>query len=271
MPEGSKFQSKAIPSAIDQALENLRSAMQAALADEQRRDQLTGLPNDQALTAWIQDQIDAGEGFWIAFIEIDRFKGINDKFGYEDADLLLIRLADQLRRAAADFFVHAPTPFRAHGDEFYLAGVLPQGSPEQVSKEYACVADRLNQILGNIGSIRIGVHEKSDPISCTVSIGWLVSDDLQENLTARRVRNSLELAMSRAKVRRNTSERFHSDHCRLETLDGRADCGACGSKYSLTIKVELASEADLFCPHCGEKGTRPYSLRVANQIVVTGV
>ena len=271
MPEEIKVLRKAIPSSIDQALEDLRTVMQAALADEQRRDQLTGLPNDHALTAWIQDQIDAGEGFWIAFIEIDRFKSINDKFGYDDADLLLIRLADQLRRAAADFFVHAPTPFRAHGDEFYLAGILPQGSTEQLQNEYACIAERLNQILGNIGAIRIGVHEKSDPITCTVSIGWLVSDDLQDNLTARRVRNSLELAMSRAKVQRNTSERFLPELCRVETLDGRSDCGVCGSKYSVTIKVDLASEADLFCPHCGEKGTRPYSLRAANQIVVTGV
>lgn len=51
-----------------------------------------------------------------------RFKEINDIFGYTNADTLLKRIAEQL--TTSSFFPHGVAAFRAHGDEFYLAGAL---------------------------------------------------------------------------------------------------------------------------------------------------
>lgn len=270
MPDAGKALGKGMPSAVDKALENLRSTMVQALIEEQRRDQLTGLANDHALAAWIQDRIDGGERFWIAFIEVDRFKNINDKFGYDNADLLLIRIAEQLRRSSADHFTTPTTPFRAHGDEFFLAGMLPAENSETLIAEVKAVSDRLELILKNVASVRISVRDKAEPILGTVSIGWLVSDDLQSaDLTGRSVRHSLELTTSRAKLTRNASVRFQPEFRHIETTDGRSDCGVCESKYSVTVKVDQVREEDLYCPNCGERGHRPHSLR-PNQIVVAG-
>ena len=108
---------------IDEALRALREVVAEVVRDEQLRDQLTKLGNDHALTEWIKTTMARQTPFWIAFLEVDRFKEINDVFGYTNADTLLKRIAEQLTTASS-YFPQGVTAFRAHGDEFYLAGAL---------------------------------------------------------------------------------------------------------------------------------------------------
>jgi len=98
---------------IEQALEQLRAVIRRTVRAEQLIDQLTKLANDDALNEWIQSQIEQGSAFWLAFIEVDRFKSVNDEFGYDDADELLRRVAVQLKNAAVNFFIMPATAFRA--------------------------------------------------------------------------------------------------------------------------------------------------------------
>ena len=105
---------------IDKTIDDLRTLIERAVRDEQLRHQLTGLPNASALDEHVQRAIDEGESFWLAFIEIDKFKTINDRFGYQRADALLCEVAGALEQAAPRFFADQATAFHAHGDEFYV-------------------------------------------------------------------------------------------------------------------------------------------------------
>lgn len=71
---------------------------------------------------WLDEQIEEGTPFFIGFLEVDRFKAVNDKFGYQNADEFLRKLAEVLSSSAQEHATLECVAFRAHGDEFYLAG-----------------------------------------------------------------------------------------------------------------------------------------------------
>jgi len=71
--------------AIDDALTDLKDLIEMRVRREQRVDQLNGLPNNVALDARVHEVITVGCPYWIAFVEVDRFKSINDQFGYSAA------------------------------------------------------------------------------------------------------------------------------------------------------------------------------------------
>ncbi len=83
-------------------------------------DTLTGLPNRSQLEEWVRVAIQHGlhgkEAFALMFIDLDRFKDINDSLGHSIGDALLIELAQRLRRAVRDEDMVA----RLGGDEFVI-------------------------------------------------------------------------------------------------------------------------------------------------------
>lgn len=242
---------------IDRALEELRAVIRSTVRAEQLVDQLTKLSNDDALNEWIQTMIDDGKDFWLAFVEVDRFKSINDEFGYDDADELLRRIAGQLKNAAANFFAVQATPFRAHGDEFFVGG----------AGDVAAVDGALDQIRRSIAALRVVVPGKSKPMSCTVSIGWASSPDAPsagKNLTRRRVRDILEVTVAEAKRERNRVLRYDPSMGKRGARDGRADCGACCTKFTISIAMDDDRSGKLHCPNCGQPVERPVSLLPAS-------
>lgn len=251
-----------VSTAVEEALTNLKGAVLGAIRAEQLRDRLTNLANDEALTEWTQNVIDEGVEFWAAFIEVDRFKSINDKFGYDDADILLQRIGRQLHVAAADFFPSGAVPVRAHGDEFFLVGNL-----QPTLFNDSALAEALDNVRRSISAIRVKHRENPEPMCCTVSIGWLLSSDaleLKSGLTTRSVRGALELAVAKAKSTRDCVVRFVPSMTRSEVADGRADCSKCGAKFSLTIPLPYLSTEDLWCPSCGTRLGRPVALQGPN-------
>lgn len=240
---------------VDKALEALRDVVERALRAEQLRDRLTKLPNDESLTEWLQERVDEkNTRFWVAFVEVDRFKSINDKYGYESADELLRRIAERLRLAARDYFPTETTPFRAHGDEFFLAGPLANMGIEDVHES-------LDRVRGEIEALRVEVREK-DPMRCTVSIGWLALEDsmLEGGLAARRVRSQLEATVDEAKVERNRVVKFSPGMDKRRSCEGRADCPACRAKIVVTVPIDTLKDGPLRCPNCGEAVDRPLSM-----------
>ncbi|MGC4067957.1 MAG: GGDEF domain-containing protein [Polyangiaceae bacterium] len=74
---------------LDAALDELRRQIEALVREEQLRDQLTGLGNAQALSETLKTALESDVSFWLAFLDVDYFKRINDKYGYQLADGLL--------------------------------------------------------------------------------------------------------------------------------------------------------------------------------------
>lgn len=106
-------------------------------------DDLTGLPNRRAFEQYMQFEMARarrqGQGGTLAFIDIDRFKAINDRFGHAAGDAVLCQLALRLRPAAraADFVA------RLHGDEFVLA--LSGATPEQAESRLTDLTARIER------------------------------------------------------------------------------------------------------------------------------
>jgi diguanylate cyclase (GGDEF)-like protein/PAS domain S-box-containing protein len=94
------------------------------LAHQATHDALTGLPNRTLLEdRMVQARSSArrhGEILAAFFVDIDRFKAVNDTYGHAAGDLFLIEAADRLRRAARV----DDTVARLGGDEFVVVACL---------------------------------------------------------------------------------------------------------------------------------------------------
>src|SRR5690625_4015227 len=80
-------------------------------------DPLTTLPNRNALSEWINNgSVKAGDSITVLFLDIDRFKAINDNFGHRTGDIVLKEVAKRLQNClrSSDFIV------RQGGDEFII-------------------------------------------------------------------------------------------------------------------------------------------------------
>ena len=84
------------------------------------RDALTGLPNrlllHERLTQAISKAKRSGQRVGVLFIDLDRFKNVNDTLGHRIGDELLKRVTAALERAARDRPAGAAGRRRVHGD-----------------------------------------------------------------------------------------------------------------------------------------------------------
>ena len=84
-------------------------------------DSLTGLPNRAMFTQLLQAEIDSSisgkqHSFAVLFLDLDRFKNINDSLGHTHGDLLLVAFAERLERTLRP----VDTLARFGGDEFAI-------------------------------------------------------------------------------------------------------------------------------------------------------
>ena len=114
------------------------------LHNEAYHDGLTGLPNRQYLNEKLQQilQLSAdkdAEAFAVMFLDLDRFKLINDSFGHIKGDQLLLKVATLLNEWArpGDFVC------RFGGDEFIIV-MQHMESPETIIEEIQLLHERLN-------------------------------------------------------------------------------------------------------------------------------
>lgn len=97
------------------------------------RDALTGLPNRHVLRGQMERMMhesdEQGTGFALCFLDLDEFKAVNDRFGHDAGDQLLIQFAERLEHSLRQ----SDIAVRLGGDEFVilLSGVanLEQAQP----------------------------------------------------------------------------------------------------------------------------------------------
>ncbi|CAD5375177.1 Bifunctional diguanylate cyclase/phosphodiesterase [Rubrivivax sp. A210] len=114
-------------------------------------DQLTGLPNRAHLKERFDYALNLaehhGQPLAVVFLDIDRFKDINDSLGHDVGDQLLVEVARRL----AEGMRASDTVSRLGGDEFIL--VLPQTDADGAAR----TATRLLQAIAR--PVRLGSHE----------------------------------------------------------------------------------------------------------------
>lgn len=119
-------------------------------------DPLTLLPNRWALDAALEQAIArarrADKMVAIGMLDLDDFKPINDRYGHDAGDRLLVELSRRLKAnlREADFLA------RLGGDEFVV--VLEEFDGQQPMRQLAAVLDRLHQAVESSFEISAGTH-----------------------------------------------------------------------------------------------------------------
>lgn len=88
--------------------------LEQALESAERRDPLTRLFNRREAVQQLERQLPAANDFSLLLVNIDRFRNINQRYGYKKGDEVLIHLA----QALSDWSQHIV--FRWDGEEFLL-------------------------------------------------------------------------------------------------------------------------------------------------------
>ncbi|MGK5444495.1 GGDEF domain-containing response regulator [Micromonospora sp. URMC 105] len=88
---------------------------------------LTGLPGNSRIRREISDRVRSGVDYAVGYIDIDRFKSVNDRYGFVRGDEFISALARSLHRAVVS--IGLPPAFLGHvgGDDFVVVC-----TPEQV-------------------------------------------------------------------------------------------------------------------------------------------
>lgn len=146
-----------------------RRALENRLKRQANRDSLTGLPNRRYFLEQIRDAVmnDTPAPVAVVFLDLDDFKVVNDSLGHSAGDLLLIAVAQRLKR----FLQSGDMLARLGGDEFtfLMNGVA---TPEDVMETAArilasfrepfAVAGRELSLTPSIG-IAVGVPTEDRP------------------------------------------------------------------------------------------------------------
>ena len=128
-----------------------RKLAESRLRELATHDTLTGLPNRALLGERLQHMLDRcpeDESVAVMFLDLDRFKEVNDSFGHEMGDVLLCEVARRLSGAVrADDLVA-----RLGGDEFVVAAPCATGAAGA-----ARIADKLLEVLA--APVAVGGHD----------------------------------------------------------------------------------------------------------------
>lgn len=139
-------------------------ALQAELAELALRDPLTGLANrrllDEVLALALSRSARAGEPLAVAVLDLDGLKWVNDTYGHDAGDAVLVETAHRLSSTIRDADVVA----RTGGDEF----VIVHGA---VGPEADALVERLAAALSEPIELPTGVV-----VTCAPSIGIVGTD-----------------------------------------------------------------------------------------------
>lgn len=139
-------------------IENVKTIQESA-----NKDFLTGLYNRRYffndMEKYFMDSSATNEKFAIAMIDIDSFKLINDEFGHETGDKVIINLADYLRES----ITHKNIIARFGGEEFCV--VLKD------IKDKDQAIDILENVRKEIEDIIVQCDKTKNGVTYTVSIG----------------------------------------------------------------------------------------------------
>jgi diguanylate cyclase (GGDEF)-like protein len=141
---------------ISFALDNFDRADEKTMADERieylaSHDSLTGLPNRETFNQLLHSAIETARRddlqFALLFIDLDRFKVINDSLGHEAGDALLVEIAERLRQNLRSRDIVA----RLGGDEFvvFLEHTAGRGDIEAIARKLLFAVSQPVQLSGH--------------------------------------------------------------------------------------------------------------------------
>ena len=135
-----------------------RRALQSELVHRTLHDPLTGLPNRTLFADRLEQTVATcgrdGGGFLLLFLDLDRFKQVNDAHGHDVGDAVLVEVAARLRAALRP----GDTAARLAGDEFLVLcpGTTADTAGELVARLLAALS-RPVQALGREVALSVSI------------------------------------------------------------------------------------------------------------------
>lgn len=213
------------------ALENFDRADEKQKAEERinylaTHDSLTDLPNrvmfNQLLNLSIKTAQRHQQQCAILFVDLDRFKIINDSLGHPAGDTLLVEMANRLRSSLRARDVVA----RLGGDEFMI--VLNEITN---NKQVAAVAGNLLSIL----SKPLELSGQECRVTASIGIALYPQDGADEQTLMK----NADIAMYLAKQEGKNDVRFFSNEIKTQSLD----------RLTMETSLRYALERDELCLH----------------------
>jgi diguanylate cyclase (GGDEF)-like protein/PAS domain S-box-containing protein len=186
-----------------------RKRDEEALRYQALHDQLTGLPNRTVLIDRLAQALARadragpdGDGPALLFVDLDRFKAVNDSLGHDVGDQLLVAVAQRLLAAVRP----TDTVARLAGDEFVVLCDGVSGARGAV-----VVAERIRAALAE--PIRLD----TDVVHVTASVGIAVADGSVDS--AETLLQAADVAMYRAKQEGRARFEIFDAGMRIQTLN----------------------------------------------------
>jgi diguanylate cyclase (GGDEF)-like protein/PAS domain S-box-containing protein len=179
---------------------------EAELEYQAHHDALTGLANRNLLYKRLEHAIaqvsQSGSELWLVFIDLDRFKYVNDTLGHEAGDMLLKTLAERIQLVVRD----TDTLARMGGDEFML--VLAESGDRNASLGV------LQEVMNAVASPLL-LQSREFRLTCSMGIAVFPNDgDDVATLT-----RHADIAMYGAKAIRGNSYKFYTNEMSTRTLE----------------------------------------------------
>lgn len=129
-------------------------------------DVLTGLPNRRAFDArkW-------RKGDYLAILDADHFKRVNDRHGHQMGDAVLVALGEELSSCTAEWGTTV-SAFRLGGEEFVV--VVSARSAELAALQVNVLRHRLS------AAVRSAVPQMGEPLTVSAGLAVVGADGVQE-------------------------------------------------------------------------------------------
>jgi diguanylate cyclase (GGDEF)-like protein len=152
-----------------------RAELEQKMHDMAHYDDLTGLENRPLFLKNLQKTINNEENAAVAFLDLDNFKPVNDHYGHDTGDFVLITIANRLRQV----LTKEDTCARIGGDEFILL-------LQNVSNKKVCL-ERLNCLIKLINTpIKLDKFDCHTQVSASVGVTLLTDEHLDADTILRR-------------------------------------------------------------------------------------
>lgn len=167
-------------------------------------DDLTDLPNRRMLTKDIQEKLTniSNKKFAVLFIDIDRFKQINDTLGFHRGDKLILELSKRLKQ----FIKGLGTVYRSGGDEYVI--ILEKYEND------TSLSLQAQEVL-KIVEEPILIDEQELLITCSVGVTTFPSDED----SVEKILNRVETALKHCKLHGRQGFIFYNEEMAQNTKE----------------------------------------------------
>ena len=179
---------------------------EAELEFQASRDTLTGLINRHMLRHHLEQAIGNAErqkqALWVVFVDLDRFKFVNDTLGHKAGDTLLRTVSGRLRAAVRE----ADSVARLGGDEFIM--ILPE------QDELALDTRSLQRIMDAVAApITLGGHTLF--MTCSIGVACYPADGTDGETLIKHA----DIAMYRGKQTGRNNFQFYTPAMNEQALE----------------------------------------------------